>query len=73
MGSACRSRAGGLSDGRGRDTTLPGSSGLSWNAFSEIWPIGHLQFYICRLGGGLAYRPAEDRVWTAGRARGWTG
>ena len=27
---------------------------IDWNAFSEA--LGHLKFYICRLGGGLAWR-----------------
>ena len=47
-GSACRSRAGGLT-GEG-DTTWPGLSGLCEMLF-EIWPLGHLKFYICRLSG----------------------
>ena len=46
---------------------------IEWNAFSEA--LGHLNFYICRLGGGLTWRTARDgwtRGWVGGgRARGY--
>ena len=44
---------------------------IDWNAFSEA--LGHLKFYICRLGGGLAWRGTGERVggWAAGGR--WTG
>ena len=41
---------------------------IDWNAFSEA--LGHLKFYICRLGGGLACRGTGGMVdgWASGRA-----
>ena len=33
---------------------------IDWNAFSEA--LGHLKFYICRLGGRLAWRRTGERV-----------
>ena len=40
------------------------------NAFSE--ELGHLKFYICWLGGGLAWRRTGERMggWASGRAVG---
>ena len=49
---------------------------IDWNPFSEA--LGHLKFYICRLGGGLAWRRTGEKVggWASeravgGRADGW--
>ena len=52
---------GGLSGGRGRNTTWPG---IDWNAFSEA--LGQLKFYICRLGGRVG-------GWASWRRGGWAG
>ena len=51
-----------MSDGGSEDTTWPGLSGLFQNAFREIWALGHLQFYVCRLGVRMAGGRAGERV-----------
>ena len=33
---------------------------IDWNAFSEA--LGHLKFYICRMGGGLGWRRTGGRL-----------
>ena len=43
---------------------------IDWNAFIEA--LGHLKFYICRLGGGLAWRAGGRADGGVGwRARGY--
>ena len=81
-GSACRSRAGGLSGGRGRDTTWPGSSGLCGMFLerSEGW-VGVGMAASGREGGRLGGREGgrlggREGGWASGRASGqgdgWT-
>ena len=55
-----------MSGEREKDTTWPGLSGLFRNAFSEIWVLGHLQYYVWRWGG-------REGGWTGGRVRGRSG
>ena len=75
----------GLSGGRRKDMTWSGSSGLCRMLF-ETCPLGHLKFYICRLGGrvgegwgGRAGGRAVDGLngrtgrWVRGRVSGRDG
>ena len=62
----------GLSGGRRNDTTWSGSSGLFWNAF-ENWPLGHLNFYVCRSGRWASRREGGWRGRATGRAGGRAG